>query len=375
MAVIAALELDDLARPAPARAARQPDRAHRRFGARATPAAPAPSTAHELQQFLGHLDLGLGRRAVGSARAPPFLHRAHTSGARARGSSGPRSRCSRCSACRRRPRSAGPSARSMNRGVPPDRAERAHRRVDAAGDEALRAFKQVLVLRFMSSSALAVPETDVNPRARPAFGCVEHRADHRGADAHPLPRLQAVRLSTVIPPIATTPAGHSAGAPRASRLERGRARTGLHGGGKHRRRTRGSVGTGSDAPGARQVVVAGGTDGAAAPRRVARSRDRRRRGRDARRAAATRPARDRRRHCRSAQRACDGGNSGPSREPGEAAVRVGALVAVLDDADPGLQRRVTSRQPLEHLAHRRRRQQVDAGQSHPRARQLASGIA
>ena len=101
MAVVAALELDDLA--AAGGAARQADRAHRRLGARADQA----HLLHGRHQLRGSPRPARSRarsaRRRRSLRRPPSAPPRAPPGGRGPGSSGPRSRCSRCSACRRRP--------------------------------------------------------------------------------------------------------------------------------------------------------------------------------------------------------------------------------------------------------------------------------
>ena len=134
VAVIAAFELHDLV--AAGEAARQPDRAHGRFGAGA-------HHAHQLDRRHQLADAvapsafrsASARRRTGRARRAP-ARRASRPDARGRGSSAPTSRRSRCSGCRRRRRRSAPLARSKNTGSPPTRAERAHRRVHAAGNVA-----------------------------------------------------------------------------------------------------------------------------------------------------------------------------------------------------------------------------------------------
>ena len=96
-------------------------------------------------QQLGHFDFGFGRRAEGQAalRPPPAPPRT-TSGWRGRGSAAPRSRRSRYSACRPRPRCRRPRRAAKNTRRAADGAERAHRRVDAAGDDLLGQLEQSL---------------------------------------------------------------------------------------------------------------------------------------------------------------------------------------------------------------------------------------
>ena len=115
--VVAAFELHDLA--AARVAAREPQRRHRRLGARR-------HEAHHLDrrqqpaERLRHLDLDLGRRAERQPVPRRLVHRAHDRrDARGRGSPVPTTRRSRCSACRRRPTGTRLRRASKKRGVPP----------------------------------------------------------------------------------------------------------------------------------------------------------------------------------------------------------------------------------------------------------------
>ena len=106
VAVVAALELDQLV--APGEAAGDAQRAHRRLGAGADEAHASRMLRHQLAHRLGERRL---RPASGAPKLVPSaacfcsaLRRAPS--ACGRGSSGPTSRCSRCRRCRRRRSSA-----------------------------------------------------------------------------------------------------------------------------------------------------------------------------------------------------------------------------------------------------------------------------
>ena len=222
MAVVAAFELHDLA--AARVAAREPQRRHRRLGARGHEA----HHLHRRQQAaerLGHLDLELGRRAERQAvRARLPAPRAPLPGARGRGSPAPTSRRSRCSACRRRPTGTRPRRASKKRGVPPT--ERKARtgeltpagivRCARANSSSLRLIAMLAVLAEVDARSRRRPARAARAAARRRRRRVEHRRDHgervgAGADS-------ARALSGVMPPIATT------GTPSAARAVQQRRR-------------------------------------------------------------------------------------------------------------------------------------------------------
>ena len=118
MAVIAAFELDDLrcGRCSRARAAAPSSSLRcpttRAAPSRATAAGGTASSAISISSSVGAPN--------DRPCAARLLHRAHRRpDARGRGSPGPTSRRSRCSACRRRPTGTAPSPRAKKRGVPP----------------------------------------------------------------------------------------------------------------------------------------------------------------------------------------------------------------------------------------------------------------
>ena len=100
VAVVGARELEDLV--AAGRGAREPQRAHRRLGARGGHAHHV-DRRHARADQLGELDLAGGRRAERGARARrPRPRRRPPRVARGRGSAAPTSRRSRRRRCRRR---------------------------------------------------------------------------------------------------------------------------------------------------------------------------------------------------------------------------------------------------------------------------------
>ncbi len=117
MAVIAAGELHDFR--AAGEAARQPQRAHRRFGA-ARAEAHAFDRRHHRDHELGELASRLrsARRTTCRARRRRARPR-RRSGARARGSAAPTTSRSRCRRCRRRRRACSRRPSFTNTGVPP----------------------------------------------------------------------------------------------------------------------------------------------------------------------------------------------------------------------------------------------------------------
>ena len=158
MAVVAALELDDLV--APGRGARHPHRAHRRLGARADEADPL-HRRHQHRDALRQPGLELRRRAEAGAASPP-RRRAPSAApsARARGSADPTTSRSRCRCCR--PTSSRwRRGRARRRADGADRLECAHRAVDAAGKDARRRGEQLLRAR-VSGAFLSEHPWDVS---------------------------------------------------------------------------------------------------------------------------------------------------------------------------------------------------------------------
>ena len=103
------------------------------------------SDGTQLAQQLGHLDLGFGGRAEAQALRRGLLHRLDHLGMRvAERSAAPTSRRSRCSSLPSASQTAAPSPRCEEERRAADRAKRAHRRIDAAGDHALRALEQLV---------------------------------------------------------------------------------------------------------------------------------------------------------------------------------------------------------------------------------------
>ena len=132
--VVAAGELHDLR--AAREAARQPHRAHRRFGA-ARDEAHALDRRHHRDDEFRQFAFGFGRRAERRAARRGVARSARRRpDARGRASAAPTTSRSRCSRGRRRRTSVAPDPLFMKTGEPPTAPERAHRRVHAAGNNA-----------------------------------------------------------------------------------------------------------------------------------------------------------------------------------------------------------------------------------------------
>ena len=142
MAVITAFELDDGV--AAGRAAGEANRAHARFGA-GTHQADHLDRRHQAHDLLGQLDLALGRRAEGKALHGGLLHRLqHRGMAVPEDHRSPRSDVVDVALAVRVPEVRPQRARDETR-CAAHGAERAHRRIHAAGNELARALEKLLV--------------------------------------------------------------------------------------------------------------------------------------------------------------------------------------------------------------------------------------
>ena len=166
VAVIAAFELHDLrcARCSRARAA-APTSSPRCPTTRAAPARATAGGGTSVSAISISISVGAPndkpvRRALPAPRARP-------PDARGRGSPGPRSRRSRCSACRRRPTRTAPSPRAKKRGVPPtERKARTGELTPAGIVRCARANSSSLRLMAVASGSMAIEAGARAPRRR-----------------------------------------------------------------------------------------------------------------------------------------------------------------------------------------------------------------
>ena len=160
-------------------------RAHGRLGARADEPDHLHARASRCVISSAISTSPRGRRAVAGAAPrrlarPPPPRRAR----RGRGSAAPTSRRSRRSERRRRRRAARPRRAAMKSGVAADGAERAHRAVDAAGDEPTGGIEEARLDSLMRTGSTGIRSRGRSASQRKAAVASTWPRHHRDDDVH-----------------------------------------------------------------------------------------------------------------------------------------------------------------------------------------------